>query len=78
MPISLRSLYYYIDAGEMTIRNIDLRRKTSYRQRRKNKKDYSNGFGNLDFREGRTYEDFIEYMKSHAEDEVVEMDTVRG
>ena len=78
MPISLRSLYYYIDAGEMTIRNIDLRRKTSYRQRRKNKKDYSNGFGNLDFREGRTYEDFIEYMKSHAEYEVVEMDTVRG
>ena len=78
MPISLRSLYYYIDAGEMTIRNIDLRRKTSYRQRRKNKKDYSNGFGNLNFREGRTYEDFIEYMKSHAEDEVVEMDTVRG
>ncbi len=28
MPISLRSLYNYIDAGELTIRNIDLRRKT--------------------------------------------------
>ena len=33
MPMSLRSLYNYIDAGELTIKNIDLRRKTGYRPR---------------------------------------------
>lgn len=44
MPISLRNLYNYIDAGELTIKNIDLRRKTSYKQRRKNAKSVSKGF----------------------------------
>ena len=76
LPVGLRSLYNYIDSGKMTIRNIDLRRKTSYRQRRKNKK----GVGKYDrsFREGRTYEDFEKEMKFRSETEVTEMDTVRG
>ena len=77
MPISLRSLYNYIDAGELTIKNIDLRRKTSYRQRRKNAKGVSKGFANLKYREGRTYEDFESFMKYSALS-VVEMDTVKG
>ena len=38
LPVGLRSLYNYIDSGAMTIKNIDLRRKTSYKQRRTNKK----------------------------------------
>jgi IS30 family transposase len=42
LPMSLRSLYNYIDAGELTIRNIDLRRKTGYKPRKKkNGKDRS-------------------------------------
>ena len=77
MPISLRSLYNYIDAGELTIKNIDLRRKTSYRQRRKNAKGVSKGFANLKYREGRTYEDFESFMKYSALS-VIEMDTVKG
>ncbi len=77
MPMSLRSLYNYIDAGELTIKNIDLRRKTSYRQRRKNAKGVSKGFANLKYREGRTYEDFESRMKYSALS-VVEMDTVKG
>ena len=28
LPVGLRSLYNYIDSGIMTIKNIDLRRKT--------------------------------------------------
>lgn len=32
LPVSLRNMYNYIDSGKMTIRNIDLRRKTRYRQ----------------------------------------------
>ena len=77
MPMSLRSLYNYIDAGELTIKNIDLRRKTSYKQRRKKAKGVSKGFANLKYREGRTYEDFESRMKYSALS-VVEMDTVKG
>ncbi len=77
MPMSLRSLYNYIDAGELTIKNIDLRRKTSYRQRRKNAKGVSKGFANQQYREGRTYEDFESFMK-YSGLSVVEMDTVKG
>lgn len=80
MPMSLRSLYNYIDAGELTIKNIDLRRKTGYKQRRKNAKGLSHiekGFANQKYREGRTYEDFESRMK-YATLSVVEMDTVKG
>lgn len=78
LPVSLRSLYNYIDSGNMTIKNIDLRRKTSYRQRSANKKGVSQGFKNQSFREGRTYEDYEAEMKLYSEYAVVEMDTVKG
>lgn len=78
LPVGLRSLYNYIDSGNMTIKNIDLRRKTSYRQRRANKKGVSQGFKDQSFREGRTYEDYEAEMKLYSEYAVVEMDTVKG
>lgn len=78
MPVSLRSLYNYIDAGEMTIKNIDLRRKTSYKQRRTNKKGTIKGFDNYEYRQCRTYEDFENLMKFVSEELIVEMDTVKG
>ena len=72
----LRSLYNYIDAGELTIKNIDLRRKTSYKQRRKNAKGVKKDLP-IKYREGRTYEDFESCMKYSALS-VIEMDTVKG
>lgn len=79
MPMSLRSLYNYIDAGELTIRNIDLRRKTGYKPRKKNAKKISGdpGFADQLYRKGRTYEDYEKYVKKTGLD-VVEMDTVKG
>ncbi len=77
MPMSLRSLYNYIDAGELTIRNIDLRRKTGYRQRRKNAKGVSKGFANQRYRQERTYEAFESVTKCSTAN-IVEMDTVKG
>ena len=77
MPMSLRSLYNYIDSGELTIKNIDLRRKTGYRQRRKKSKAVSKGFASQRYRECRTYEDFESFIK-HTGSNVVEMDTVKG
>jgi len=73
----LRSLYNYIDAGRLTIRNIDLRRKTTYRQRRKNAKGIAKGFADQSHREGRSYEDYEKHMKCSIGN-VVEMDTVKG
>lgn len=78
MPVCLRTLYNYIDEGELTIRNIDLRRKTGYKQRKKGRQS-SLGFANMEFRQCRTYADFEYAMKvQYTEDEVVEMDTVKG
>lgn len=78
MPICMRTLYNYIDQGEMTIKNIDLRRKTSYRTRGKGHKK-SIGFMNMEYRQGRTYDDFEKSLEvKFAENEVTEMDTVKG
>lgn len=75
IPCSKRTLYRYIDAGVLSIRNIDLPRKVKYKPRRQ-----SNTSEKLS-REctiGRTYTDFLGYLDSHPEINVVEMDTVVG
>ena len=81
LPVGLRSLYNYIDSGKMTIRNIDLRRKTGYRQRRHNRKDARAGIKTLtdqNYRIGRTYENFEDDMKYIGGLNILEMDTVKG
>lgn len=78
IPVSLRSLYTYIDSGKLTIRNIDLQRKTSYKPRKK-KCQPKLGFQNQEFCKDRTYADFEKLMKvSFCDNDVVEMDTVKG
>lgn len=37
IKVSERSIYNYIDAGELTISNLDLRRKVKYKKRRKSR-----------------------------------------
>jgi IS30 family transposase len=77
LPVSLRSLYNYIDAGELSIKNIDLRRKVSYRKRKVNGGTEPTGFANQSHRIGRTYEDFEKHLE-YTGARVVEMDTVKG
>ena len=76
LPISLRSLYNYIDAGMLTVRNIDLRRKVSYKPRKRTQKRVA--YRNQDFRTGRTYGDFQKYIENHPNCSIVQMDTVLG
>ena len=76
LPVGLRTLYNYIDAGELTIKNIDLRRKVIYRKRRK-KKD-NDRLDKQICRQGRTYAAFKCYMENQDANQVVEMDTVKG
>ncbi len=77
MPMSLRSLYNYIDAGELSVKNIDLRRKVGYKARKKRKGEPPRGFAEQSHRECRTYEDYESYIKNTGLN-VVEMDTVKG
>lgn len=68
--------YNYIDAGELTIKNIDLRRKAIYRKRKK--KHNNDRLDRQICRQGRTYEAFKSYIENTDENQVVEMDTVKG
>ena len=75
IPCSERTLYRYIDAGILSVKNIDLPRKVKYKPRK-----HSDNSERLS-REctiGRTYTDFLEYLDSHHDSGVVEMDTVVG
>lgn len=76
IKVSERSIYNYIDAGELTISNLDLRRKVKYKKRRKKQTEIK--CNKFNYRQGRTYEDFQKYMEEHPDAPVVEMDTVRG
>lgn len=73
---SIRCLYNYIDAGLLSVKNIDLPRKVKYKVRNKTnkskvKKDYS-------YKIGRTYDDFKKLLEENPNIYVVEMDTVIG
>ena len=60
------------------MKNIDLRRKTGYKPRKKEVAP-SLGFQNQEYRQMRTYDDYIKALGiTFAEHEVVEMDTVKG
>ena len=77
LMVSQRTLYNYIDAGVLKIGNLDLRRKVGYRPRKK-KQIQSENFMKQDFRKGRSYVDFQEFLEKHPGTPVVELDTVKG
>ena len=77
LGVTERTLYNYIGAGELSIGNLDLRRKVGYRPRKK-KKEPSEKFVSLDFRKNRSYGDFVQYMTNHPNANIVEMDTIQG
>lgn len=71
---SEKTIYNYIDACLFDARNIDLPRKVKYRPRYK-KPQFKVDRG---CRNGRTYDDFQEYMEAHPDLPVVQMDSVIG
>jgi IS30 family transposase len=75
IPVSLRTLYNYIDAGVLTAKNIDLRRKVSYKPRKKKKDGPARQKALL---LGRGYEDFLRHTAMNPSLNVWEMDTVVG
>ena len=69
-----KTIYNYIDAGLLTVGNIDLPRKVRYRVRKKKKPVKVDKQCHV----GRTYEDFQEYLAANPDIAVVEMDSVEG
>lgn len=72
---SRRTIYSYIDRGIFQARNIDLRRKVVYKQR---KRKTTTSLKDRSFRKGRGYKEFLEYIAANKSVYVVEMDTVEG
>ena len=69
-----KTIYNYIDAGLLSVGNIDLPRKVRYRVRKKKKPIKVD----KQCHKGRTYDDFLEYMEANPDIAVVEMDSVEG
>lgn len=76
IPVSLRTLYNYIEDRHLTVRPLDLRRQVGYRKRKKSRSNEDKL--EKGYRIGRTYSDFQNYMSDRSEDLVTQMDTVVG
>jgi len=69
-----KTIYNYIDACLFDVRNIDLPRKVSFRERYK-KPEFRVDKG---CRIGRNYEDFNAFLNRYPDTSVVQMDSVIG
>ena len=70
------TFYRYINDGVLSLTNIDLPKKVSYKPRKHdkiiNEKKYKF------YKKNRTFDDYLEYLTKHPNSSVVEMDTVEG
>ena len=69
-----KTIYNYIDAGLLSVGNIDLPRKVRYRIRKKKKPVHVDKQCHV----GRTYDDFQEFISANPDVAIVEMDSVEG
>lgn len=71
--ISRSTLYRYIDAGLLDVKNVDLKRRVRYivKKKKKEARVKTN-------KKGRKYLDFLAYISANKISKVVEMDTVIG
>lgn len=78
IPIDIRTLYSYINQGEMSIKPLDLRRQAGYKKRRKKDKEKKEVTFQQKYRLNRTYSDYLTYMEKKSPSIVTQMDTVKG
>jgi len=71
---SERTIYKYINDGIISTKNIDLRRSVKYKPRKRTKEK---NVRMLEIYTGRTYDNFLEFIKNH-DISIAEMDTVVG
>ena len=74
IKLSVTSLYSYINKGLLSVKNIDLKRKTRYKKRlKKSIRQITYNYLNH-----RYYEDFIECISSRSNLYIRELDTIEG
>ena len=76
LNFSKKSLYNYINLGIFDVKNIDLQRKVKYKPRKRNERNRIKL--DISIRKGRTYQDFLNFISTHPDASIVEMDTVEG
>ena len=74
IQISEKTLYNYIESGALSVRNIDLPKKVTYKVRASH---YTPAEDSAMY-ESRTYKDYQNYIIEYPDTKVVEMDTVIG
>lgn len=74
IALSEKTIYNYIDAGYLSVKNLDLPKKVKYKIRSTSQ----NEINDTAVFEGRTYKDFQEYILEYPDTRIVEMDTVVG
>lgn len=72
---SKQTFYSYINQGLFHLKNVDLRRKVSYKPRYI---EYKRIRPETKIRINRTYKDFLEFIDKNPKMNIVEMDTVEG
>ena len=72
---SERTIYNYVNDLVLTVKNIDLPRKVRYRPRKKANKRFKVDKACV---VGRSYKDFLVFMKNSEDNAIVQMDTVEG
>ena len=75
LPVKIKTLYTYTELGLFSFKNIDLPRKVKYKKRRKRQLERA---PHPNYRKGRTYEAFLQFVQDNPEIQVTEMDTVEG
>lgn len=73
LPVCQRTIYNYFEKGYFDVKNIDLRRKVAYKKRYKAKEDKTLL---RRIKQGRKYEDYLQYVKMNPDASIVQMDTI--
>ncbi|HIU76122.1 MAG TPA: IS30 family transposase [Candidatus Pelethocola excrementipullorum] len=72
---SEKTIYNYVDAGLFAAKNLDLPRKVKCRPRKSRHDSFK---VDRKCRIGRTYEDYLNYLKDQADVPIVQLDSVEG
>ena len=78
ISICERTLYNYIDQGVLSVKNMDLPKKTVYKIRNVSSNDDKREKKDREIFIGRTYKDFQDVLEKDPDIRIVEMDTVVG
>lgn len=74
ISFSKPTFYRYVNDDVLSLSNIDLPKKVTYKPR-KRKKENNN---KQNYIKNRNFEDFLNYIEKHTDASIVEMDTVEG